>query len=205
MTTLNATSSTGAIAAPKVTMPPEVEAEVRRAYEQADVILEYGSGGSTVLASQMAGKTIFSVECDLKWAAMMVEFFQQTPSESDVNVHFVDVGETKAWAYPKSRASVAQWHDYPTSIWRSEEFVQPDVVLIDGRFRAACFLTVMLFTKTPVTVIVDDYIDRPKYKVIEEFAQPIRLVERAAIFDVKPTIPTPEMMTALMAASVQTM
>jgi hypothetical protein len=49
---------------PELTFSPEVAELVRETYAQAQVILEYGSGGSTVLASEMAGKTVFSVESD---------------------------------------------------------------------------------------------------------------------------------------------
>ena len=47
--------------------PAEADA-VQAAYAGAQVILEYGSGGSTVLAAAMPGKTVFSVESDPAWA-----------------------------------------------------------------------------------------------------------------------------------------
>lgn len=47
----------------------EAEAEVLRAgHALARVILEYGSGGSTVLAAGMPEKLVFSVESDRDWA-----------------------------------------------------------------------------------------------------------------------------------------
>ncbi len=41
-------------------------------YAAADVILEYGSGGSTVLAAEL-GRRVISVESDAAWAARMTE------------------------------------------------------------------------------------------------------------------------------------
>jgi len=190
--------------APKITLPAEVEAEVRSAYGAADVILEYGSGGSTVIASELSGKTVFSVENDQSWAEMMRQYLDQNPAKAKVNIHSVDIGQTKAWGHPVSRRNVKNWHEYPTSVWHRDDFAQPDVVLIDGRFRAACLLTVMMFTKTPVRVIFDDYIDRDQYKFVERFIEPVRFVARAALFDVVPVTPTPVMLTALMAATVKT-
>ena len=38
-----------------------------RYYEAADTILEYGSGGSSVLAAEL-GRTVYSVESDKAWA-----------------------------------------------------------------------------------------------------------------------------------------
>ncbi len=198
-------SETTPIERPKLTMPEAVADGVRAAYEAADVILEYGSGGSTVMAGEMVGKTVFSVECDLNWAAMMEGYFEQNPPAADVHIRPVFIGETKAWAQPKGRKHVGRWHKYPTSIWQAETFKQPDVVLIDGRFRPACLLSVMMFTQKPVTVIFDDYIDREPYKEVERFIKPSRFVDRAAIFDVVPTQLTPDMAVALMALSVRAM
>jgi hypothetical protein len=49
---------------PELTFSEEVACFVAREYAAARVILEYGSGGSTHLASQLAGKRVFSVESD---------------------------------------------------------------------------------------------------------------------------------------------
>jgi len=62
---------------PELTFIPEVGALVRKHYEGADVILEYGSGGSTVMASEMPGKTIYSVESSRVWTKMMRRWFDQ--------------------------------------------------------------------------------------------------------------------------------
>lgn len=42
-------------------MPPAEAEALRMAYEEAEVILEYGSGGSTVVAAELPGKHVTSV------------------------------------------------------------------------------------------------------------------------------------------------
>ena len=59
---------------PVLTLPPAEAEALRAAYAIADVILEYGSGGSTALAAEMPGKTVFSVESDAAWLAGMQGF-----------------------------------------------------------------------------------------------------------------------------------
>ena len=55
---------------------PEAEADfLCQHYEEADVILEYGLGISSVMASEMEGKHITSVESDKAWWQMMMEWF----------------------------------------------------------------------------------------------------------------------------------
>ena len=56
---------------PVLTFPEEVSA----LYSDARVILEYGSGGSTVMASELTGKTIFPVESESGWSRMMQACF----------------------------------------------------------------------------------------------------------------------------------
>ena len=60
-----------ALTAPKLTLPPEEAEVLRDAYAAARVILEYGSGGSTLLAGENPEVVIFSVESDANWIAMM--------------------------------------------------------------------------------------------------------------------------------------
>jgi len=56
------------IARPELTFSPEVADFARKACAKAGIILEYGRGSSTVLASEMERKTVFSVESDKRWA-----------------------------------------------------------------------------------------------------------------------------------------
>jgi hypothetical protein len=172
---------------PVLTLPP-VEAEaVRAAYAGAEVILEYGSGGSTVLAAEMPGKTVFSVESDAAWLAGMQDWFAHNPPRAQVHLHHANIGPTREWGYPGSDASFRRWPSYPVSVWDLPEFRHPDVVLIDGRFRAACFLTTLFRITRPVRVLWDDYTGRPEYHAMEAFSPRTGTIGRMAVFDARPT------------------
>jgi hypothetical protein len=75
---------------------------------------------------------------------------------------------------------------YPLSVWREPFFRQPDVVLIDGRFRPACLMAVLMCTVKPVKVLFDDYLNRPVYHSVEAFLKPIEFVGRMAVFEARP-------------------
>jgi hypothetical protein len=171
---------------PHLTMP-EAEADwLRTAYADAAVILEYGSGGSTVMGAEMSGKTIFSVESDKVWRDGMRAWFDATPSASPVYLHHADVGPTGEWGMPIDEKKWRKWHQYPLSVWDRTDFVPPDVVLIDGRFRAGCYLAVLFRTAKPLTVYFDDYRDRSNYHVIERYGKPVEMRGRMARFDIEP-------------------
>ena len=176
-----------AIERPKLTLPPEEAAALRAAYEGAAVILEYGSGGSTVMAAEMAGKRVFSVESDPAWLDNMRAYFDANPPAAKLFLHHGDIGPTKSWGHPLDEDDFRQWPDYPLSIWSHNRFLQPEVVLIDGRFRMACFLTTLFLTSAPVTVLWDDYIDRTNYHAVEDFVRPSKMIGRMAQFHLIPT------------------
>lgn len=171
---------------PELTLPPEAAAEVRAAYAAADVILEYGSGGSTVVASELPGKRIFSVESDAGWAKGMQDWFINNPPQSPVVMHHANIGPTIAWGSPADDSNFKRWPGYALSVWDREDFVHPDVVLIDGRFRPACFMTTALRITKPVTVLFDDYTGREIYHVVEDFAKPVKFAGRMARFELEP-------------------
>lgn len=171
---------------PELTMP-EAEADaLRLAYHSARVILEYGSGGSTVLASEMPGKQIYSVESDADWAAMMRGWFAENPGTSPVEVIHADIGPTKEWGHPKGSHGWRGYPAYSLGVWDRKGFRQPEVVLVDGRFRVGCALATAFRTKRKVTLLFDDYVQRDHYHVIEEFLGQPEVIGRMAIFEVNP-------------------
>lgn len=179
-------AKSGPLERPQLTLP-EAEAEaVRNAYAAAGVILEYGSGGSTVIGAEMPGKRIFSVESDKAWLGMMERWFAANPPLSRLALHHGDIGPTKAWGAPVDDAQFRRWPSYPVSVWDRSDFEHPDVVLIDGRFRSACFLTTLFRITRPVTVLWDDYTERKGYHVMESFAPLVRTHGRMAEFHLEP-------------------
>lgn len=171
---------------PQLVMPPEEAGWLRETYSRARVILEYGAGGSTALAAEMPGKTIFSVEGDPQWSARMEAWFAANPPLSQVVLHEVPIGPTGAWGMPSGEEGWRKYHRYPLSVWDRLDFVQPDVVLIDGRFRPACLLAVMYRSNGPVTVLFDDYTSRPAYREVEAFLRPAEIRGRMARFEILP-------------------
>jgi hypothetical protein len=180
----------GLTQAPALTLPAAEAAALRAAYETATVILEYGSGGSTALAAAMPGKTVFSVESDAAWALGLRDWFTANPPAATVTIHHADVGETGKWGMPANNLGWARFHHYPLQVWDLPGFQHPDVVLIDGRFRAACFLTTAYRITRPVTVLWDDYAERASYHEVERLVKPAQMIGRMARFDLTPQAPS---------------
>ncbi|MET4132433.1 hypothetical protein ABIE62_001568 [Porphyrobacter sp. MBR-155] len=165
-------------------MPEAETAHLTQVYADARVILEYGSGGSTRVAAAMPGKFIMSVESDLDWTRGLRR--DLAGAASPVILHHVDIGPTGPWGRPLSDDKWRAYHRYPNTVWDQTWFRQPDVVLIDGRFRTACLAAVMLRTSRPVKVLFDDYGVREKYRLVEKVIKPSQTIGRMAEFTVLP-------------------
>ena len=105
---------------------------------------------------------------------------------SPAHVYCVDIGPTGNWGRPLGPEAWTRFYRYPLAIWDEPFFRQPDVVLIDGRFRPACLMAVLLRTQKPVTVLFNDYTERPTYHSVEAFLKPTETVGRMAVFEVHP-------------------
>lgn len=197
------TEETPAIERPGLTFIPEVAELVRHHYEKANVILEYGSGGSTVMASEMPGKSIYTVESSRVWSKMMRAWFEREQPPSMPLVHHVNVGKTGKWGKPVDNDGFKRYHLYPLSIWDTEGFEHPDVILIDGRFRVACALTAMLRCTKKTTLLFDDYTERKQYHLLEEYLEPEETVGEMARFTVRKKAFPRDRMTRLIGAFAQ--
>lgn len=180
-------SAAGRPTRPALTFPADVAEAVRAAYAIAACILEYGSGGSTVLAAEMAGKTIYSVESDKDWADNLGAYLSGAASvRSMPHLIHVDVGTTIKWGRPAGDQKWRNYHRYPLGVWQGRDFRHPDTVLIDGRFRPACFFTCAMMATRPMTVLFDDYTDRPHYHGVEALFRPVKTIGRMAVFHTGP-------------------
>jgi hypothetical protein len=74
--------------------------------------------------------------------------------------------------------------------WQDAARIDPDLVLIDGRFRLGCFLATILNTRRPVTVLWDDYVGRENslYSMAEQWFPITETRGRMVRFDVTPRI-----------------
>ncbi len=187
-TKLQEAVSPGPAMRPTLSLPGAEAARLRAAYEGARVILEYGSGGSTLMAAEMPGKTITAVESDEAWADRMRAWFADNPPAQGtaVDIRWVDIGPTGEWGHPCGETAWRNFAAYPLGVWSTGEALNPDVVLVDGRFRAGCAMATALNITAPVDLFIDDYAGRRRYHAIEHWLGAPELTGRMAYFRVTP-------------------
>lgn len=145
------------------------------ALEPAKSYLEFGSGLSTEFASTISGLRVRTVDTSADWALRVQERVR-----ADVEVIHVDLGPVGPWGRPVSYERRNFFGRYFEAGF--DGGFDPDVVLIDGRFRVACFLSALLLSGPGTKIIFDDYSERPHYRVVEEVLQPKKTNSRQALF-----------------------
>jgi len=150
----------------------------KQVIQKTDYYGEYGVGKSTIWAvNNTRVKRIFAVDTSKDW----IEKVQSNVSRTNtLMAEWVDLGRLAKWGRPVDYSKRENILNYVKSIWQYEQ--KPQLILIDGRFRVACFLY-SLATGAPNTkIIFDDYMDRPHYHLVEEFVKPIETCGRQCMF-----------------------
>lgn len=165
--------------------------EFKRLLSEARCYLEYGSGGSTLLAAKLKVPTI-TVDSDPFFARAVSARLDPAAGH---RMLLADVGITGKWGYPvftrPTPSRVRRWSEYVRLPFRHLDGLFPDLILVDGRFRRACALESARQAQiraAETTIFVDDYLGR-RYASIEAHLGVPRMAGRAAIFAVDRSLP----------------
>ena len=142
--------------------------------------LEFGSGGSTLLANRLGIPSI-TVESDRFYAAAVR---RALPSPEKAKILTPDMGLTGPWGMPifSRERKGPRYVGAPFGLL-GDRF--PDLIFVDGRYRVACVLESArqaAAAKATATVLLDDYVGRSSYHVLERHLGKAELIGRAAAF-----------------------
>jgi hypothetical protein len=186
-------------------LPEESLALLERHLKGSSFYLEYGSGGSTVLAASLGVSQIMTVESDKLFLEAVGNKVSEISSASVVKYYHVDIGQTKEWGYPADPSTAPRWPEYYLSAWRhiSQGATSPDLIMIDGRFRVACFLTSLIYARPKTVILFDDYADRPVYHAVEQHLKPTLMAGRMAKFVVPDGVDVKNVILDLLSNAIQ--
>jgi hypothetical protein len=143
----------------------------------AQSYVEFGCGGSTLMAVRSPATRIWSVESDTAWLERIRRHPEIAAAEQAgrLTLCHVDIGPTKEFGYPATPwwrlyqpGHREHWPRYYESIWASPGAAEADLFLVDGRFRVACGLAVAAHCRDEAIVAVHDFTNRPDYQALLE-------------------------------------
>ena len=119
------------------------------------------------------------------------------------DIRHADIGPVVEWGNPKNREQIQKWPNYITAAWEvwAERGEAPDLVYVDGRFRVACCLSVILAcgANANVRVLLHDVSpERPHYDEVFEFFDVIERVNTLLVLKIKPGISISRVMSVFL-------
>ena len=152
------------------------------------IILEFGSGGSTLLLAGTC-RLIISVESDRHFLIQVKSELYAKGLQDKGRIYWADIGPTKTYGQPFAtmrKLFEKRYRLYALGVFESfPETKNSDIVFVDGRFRVACVMSSLLHINRNFLLVVDDFFGRTYYKdIIKVLGNPSSRISNAAIFDV---------------------
>lgn len=161
-------------------LDPDTLAWMDTQLRRTSYYLEFGCGGTTLLANSLGIRTL-SVESDAHYAEVVR---RSLPHPERTEVLAPDMGVTGPWGMPVFFAT-RKGGRYVRPAFQRIRGEFPDLIFVDGRYRVACVLESANQAErfgARSTLLLDDYVPRAHYRVLEKYLGPPEIVGRAAIF-----------------------
>ena len=156
-----------------IAMKPDEVALLTSLLACARRYMEFGAGGSTCLAAQAVAESIISVDSSREWLDKVAAVCAANAYAVQPALIHADIGELRDWGWPRDETQRAQWPAYHEGVWSRPEAARADTYMVDGRFRVACFMQVMLRCPGDALVIIHDFSDRPNYAPVHRVAREV--------------------------------
>ncbi len=144
--------------------------------------LEFGCGGSTYSASRRVRASVVSVDSSTGWLEKVGAACAGPECPVKPTMLHVDIGPTGAWGVPTDAGTRGRWPDYYESAWSISGTYESDLVLVDGRFRVACFVKTLMNCRPDAVIMMHDFASRAHYHAVTRVAREIARADDLSIF-----------------------
>ena len=138
--------------------------------------VEFGVGASTIWLSNNSNAEVHGVDSSKEW----IDFVKARINSQTAQFHHIDLGPLGSHGTPITYDRLGSFESYSNSIW--SQTANAKLVLVDGRFRVACFIKALMNTSFGTNIIFDDYFSRPQYSIVENLLLPTNRCGDQAIF-----------------------
>ena len=150
--------------------------------EQANGYVEFGAGGSTVLAASAASGFIVSTDSAQVWIDAVASQCRERDAALVPEMVLADIGPTREWGYPVDDSRRDRWSRYHQLCWERPRTTEAGLYVVDGRFRVACAMQVLIRARTGAVLLFHDFASRAHYHPVRRFAREIAAAEDLSAF-----------------------
>ena len=170
---------------------------------------EFGVGGSTVLAIRSGLNSVVAIDSDPDWvdAARRHPEIAVAIRAGRADIRHADIGPVAQWGHPSDLDHTRSWPAYIATAWDvwAQRNEMPDLIFVDGRFRVACCLSVVLLAAADpvltreIRVLLHDVgPGRPYYDEVLQFFDVVESVNTLRVMKIKPGICGSRVMSVLL-------
>jgi len=141
--------------------------------------LEFGGGGTTELASKY-----------IKGKGHLITSINYLPNKlsniisDNLSIHYIDLESNDDFGNPSSKCPINKVIKY-TSITDLVDINSIDTILVKGRFRVGCLLSMFNYIKDNTVILFDDYKNRKHYHILEEYYDIVQQIDIMVVFKKK--------------------
>ena len=150
--------------------------------DRSERYLEFGCGGSTYVASQRVSRSIVSVDSSTEWLKRVSAACAGSECSVKPKTVYVDIGPTGAWGVPTDAGTRSRWPAYYESVWTVSDTYESDLILVDGRFRVACFVNTLMNCRPDAVIVMHDFASRSQYRAVNQVAREIARADDLSTF-----------------------
>jgi len=158
------------------------------AIKESQHFLEFGMGGSSLRALQKSKAKIYTVESSTDWINQMRKYFIVKIFENKrLYIFNVNIGPTGKWGYPTSDNDQNLFEAYSSNIFESIDRKSIDLALVDGRFRVACTLKIILscHENNDLRILIHDFWNREHYHILLKYLDTVKQADSIGLFSIK--------------------
>lgn len=153
--------------------------------------LEFGLGGSSLRALQKSKANIYTVESSSEWINYMRKYVMLKHLENKrLHIFYVNIGPTLDWGYPGPDNDKNLFEAYSSEVFESIDKKLIDLALVDGRFRVACVLKIILscYENSNLKILIHDFWDREQYHHVLKYLDPLKRSDTIGLFSIKENV-----------------
>lgn len=141
---------------------------------------EFGTGGSTFVASQLVKSSIVALDSSVEWLDNVQSACE--PNRIKPKLIHVDIGPIGDWGVPTDPNTKDLWPNYHEAMFQAGVAENTDLYMVDGRFRVACFAQIVLHCKKDSIIMFHDFASRGHYHCVRQIAREIATSEDLSVF-----------------------
>lgn len=152
------------------TLSLQAENVISKYLDAKKVLLQFGCNAT--LAKAIESTSINSVVAVESNKSISDQFYESVTDKEKLHLMYANIGEVDAAGRPLDDSKFQSFHQYMVLPWAlADKYnVMPDLIVIHGPFKVACFLYSLVCAEEGTTILFNDFFANEAYAVAREYA-----------------------------------